>query len=215
MTQWTAAAVPLKQFMLRQTRESDIAVFAKLANQPQMNGPEDVPMKVLVPAYVISELKTAFQIGFVVFIPFLIIDLVVASVLMSMGMMMLSPVDHFAAVQAHVVRAGRRLESDGRLAGAQLLYLRRSMTPEMVLNLVRQALEVTILVSAPLLLTALVTGLLVSVFQAATQINEMTLSFIPKLLAIFLALVIAGPWMLGVMVDFTRRLILGIPGMIG
>jgi len=89
------------------------------------------------------------------------------------------------------------------------------MTPEMVLNLVRQGLEVTILVSAPLLLTALVTGLLVSVFQAATQINEMTLSFIPKLLAIFLALVIAGPWMLGVMVDYTRRLILGIPGMIG
>ena len=89
------------------------------------------------------------------------------------------------------------------------------MTPEMVLNLVRQGLEVTILVSAPLLLTALVTGLLVSVFQAATQINEMTLSFIPKLLAIFLALVIAGPWMLGLMVDYTRRLILGIPGMIG
>jgi flagellar biosynthesis protein FliP len=86
------AAVPLKQFMLRQTRESDIAVFAKLANQPQMNGPEDVPLKILVPAYVISELKTAFQIGFVIFIPFLIIDLVVASVLMSMGMMMLSPV---------------------------------------------------------------------------------------------------------------------------
>ena len=86
------AAVPLKQFMLRQTRESDIAVFAKLANQPQLNGPEDVPLKILVPAYVISELKTAFQIGFVVFIPFLIIDLVVASVLMSMGMMMLSPV---------------------------------------------------------------------------------------------------------------------------
>jgi len=85
-------SVPLKQFMLRQTRESDIAVFARLANQPPMDGPESVPMKVLVPAYVISELKTAFQIGFVVFIPFLIIDLVVASVLMSMGMMMLSPV---------------------------------------------------------------------------------------------------------------------------
>ena len=89
------------------------------------------------------------------------------------------------------------------------------MTPEMVLDMVRQALEITILISAPLLLTALVTGLLVSVFQAATQINEMTLSFIPKLLAIFLALVIAGPWMMGVMVDYTRRLILGIPGMIG
>jgi len=84
-----------------------------------------------------------------------------------------------------------------------------------VINLVRQGLEVTILVSAPLLLTALVTGLLVSVFQASTQINEMTLSFIPKLLAIFVALVVAGPWMLSLMVDFTRRLILGIPGMIG
>ena len=89
------------------------------------------------------------------------------------------------------------------------------MTPEFVINLVRQALEVTILVSAPLLLTALVTGLLVSVFQAATQINEMTLSFIPKLLAIFAALVLAGPWMLNLMVEFTRHLILGIPGMIG
>jgi len=89
------------------------------------------------------------------------------------------------------------------------------MTPETVIGLIRQALEVTILLSAPLLLTALVTGLVVSVFQAATQINEMTLSFIPKLLAIFAALVLAGPWMLNVIVDFTRRLIEGIPGMIG
>jgi flagellar biosynthetic protein FliQ len=89
------------------------------------------------------------------------------------------------------------------------------MTPEWVIGIVRQALEIAILVSAPLLLTALVTGLLVSVFQAATQINEMTLSFIPKLLAIFAALVLAGPWMLSVMVDFTRRLILGIPAMVG
>jgi flagellar biosynthetic protein FliP len=85
-------SVPLKAFMLRQTRESDLALFVKLANQPELKGPEQVPMKVLVPAYVISELKTAFQIGFIVFIPFLIIDLVVSSVLMSMGMMMLSPV---------------------------------------------------------------------------------------------------------------------------
>lgn len=83
---------PLKTFMLRQTRQEDLALFAKISNSPPLNGPEDVPMKLLVPAYVISELKTAFQIGFVVFIPFLIIDMVVASVLMSMGMMMLSPV---------------------------------------------------------------------------------------------------------------------------
>ncbi len=89
------------------------------------------------------------------------------------------------------------------------------MTPEMVISLVQQALEVTILLSSPLLLTALVTGLIVSVFQAATQINEMTLSFIPKLLAIFLTMVLAGPWMLSLIVDFTRRLITGLPGMIG
>ncbi len=85
-------AEPLKAFMLRQTRQDDLALFVKLSKTPPLQGPEAVPLKVLVPAYVISELKTAFQIGFVIFIPFLIIDMVVASVLMSMGMMMLSPV---------------------------------------------------------------------------------------------------------------------------
>jgi len=82
---------PLKTFMLRQTRETDLALFLKISNSETLQSAEDVPLKVLVPSYVISELKTAFQIGFVVFIPFLIIDMVVASVLMSMGMMMVSP----------------------------------------------------------------------------------------------------------------------------
>ncbi|TKI08365.1 flagellar type III secretion system pore protein FliP [Martelella alba] len=84
-------ARPLKAFMLRQTREADLALFARLANQPPLDGPEAVPMRILVPAYVTSELKTAFQIGFTIFIPFLIIDLVVASVLMALGMMMVPP----------------------------------------------------------------------------------------------------------------------------
>jgi flagellar biosynthetic protein FliP len=83
--------VPLKTFMLRQTRETDLALFVKISNSEPLQTAEDVPLRILVPAYVISELKTAFQIGFVVFIPFLIIDMVVASVLMSMGMMMVSP----------------------------------------------------------------------------------------------------------------------------
>ena len=83
---------PLKEFMLRQTRKEDLALFVKIAKSEPLQGPEAVPLKILVPAYVISELKTAFQIGFIIFIPFLIIDLVVASVLMAMGMMMLSPV---------------------------------------------------------------------------------------------------------------------------
>jgi flagellar biosynthetic protein FliP len=82
---------PFKQFMLKQTREADLALFAKLANVGSMDGPEQVPLRILLPAYVISELKTAFQIGFTIFIPFLIVDLVVASVLMSMGMMMVPP----------------------------------------------------------------------------------------------------------------------------
>ncbi len=83
---------PLKEFMLRQTRQEDLALFVRLSKSPPLQSPDAVPLKILVPAYVISELKTAFQIGFVIFIPFLIIDMVVASVLMSMGMMMLSPV---------------------------------------------------------------------------------------------------------------------------
>jgi flagellar biosynthetic protein FliQ len=83
------------------------------------------------------------------------------------------------------------------------------------MNLVQEALGVTLLVSAPLLLAALATGLIVSVFQAATQINEMTLSFIPKLVAVFAAVVLAGPWMVSVLVDFTRRLLTGIPELIG
>lgn len=85
-------AVPLRAFMLRQTREADLGLFLKLSRQPAPAKIEEISMKILIPAYVTSELKTAFQIGFAVFIPFLIIDMLVASVLMSMGMMMVSPV---------------------------------------------------------------------------------------------------------------------------
>ncbi len=84
-------AAPLKEFMMRQTRQSDLALYLKLSDSAQPQGPENVSLRVLVPAFVTSELKTAFQISFAIFIPFLIIDMVVASVLMSMGMMMVSP----------------------------------------------------------------------------------------------------------------------------
>jgi flagellar biosynthetic protein FliP len=83
---------PMRAFMLKQTRQSDVQLFAKLAKLPAEVKGDTVPFKVLVPAFVASELKTAFQIGFLIFIPFLIIDMIVASVLMSLGMMMLSPV---------------------------------------------------------------------------------------------------------------------------
>lgn len=85
------ASVPLKSFMLNHTRETDLALFVQISGHEEIESQDKVPLKILVPAYITSELKTAFQIGFVIFIPFLIIDLVVASVLMAMGMMMLSP----------------------------------------------------------------------------------------------------------------------------
>ena len=89
------------------------------------------------------------------------------------------------------------------------------MTPESVMTMGRQAMEVTLMVAAPMLLVALAVGLVVSIFQAATQINEMTLSFIPKLVGIFITLIVAGPWMLSVMLDYMRQMFTGIPGMIG
>ncbi|MCU7800456.1 MAG: flagellar type III secretion system pore protein FliP [gamma proteobacterium symbiont of Lucinoma myriamae] len=85
------ASLPLHEFMLAQTREKDLTMFSEIAKKGPYQTPADVPFTVLIPAFVTSELKTAFTIGFLIFIPFLIIDLVVASVLMSMGMMMLSP----------------------------------------------------------------------------------------------------------------------------
>ena len=88
------------------------------------------------------------------------------------------------------------------------------MTPELVMNIGRQAIEMTLILSAPLLLAALVIGLIISIFQAATQINEQTLSFIPKLVGMFLVLILAGPWMLQMMVDYIRRLFESIPQLI-
>jgi flagellar biosynthetic protein FliQ len=88
------------------------------------------------------------------------------------------------------------------------------MSPETVLTIGSRALEITLMLAAPLLLVALVTGLIVGAFQAATQINEQTLSFIPKVLAMALAVVVAGPWMLKVLISYTRELFESIPGLI-
>jgi flagellar biosynthetic protein FliQ len=87
------------------------------------------------------------------------------------------------------------------------------MTPESVMNLGRDAMEITLMIAAPMLLTALIIGLMVSIFQAATQINEATLSFIPKLVGVFTMLIFAGPWMLSTMVDYMRLVFTSIPAM--
>jgi flagellar biosynthetic protein FliQ len=89
------------------------------------------------------------------------------------------------------------------------------MTPETIVSIGQQALLVLLMVSAPMLLAALAVGLLVSIFQAATQINEMTLSFIPKLVAVFVTMVVAGPWILSTLLDYMRRLFMQIPSLIG
>ncbi|XKH60292.1 flagellar biosynthesis protein FliQ [Halomonas sediminis] len=88
------------------------------------------------------------------------------------------------------------------------------MTPEMVMNIAYQGMRVTLFLGGPILMAALMTGLIVSLFQAATQINEMTLTFIPKILAVFAVLVFAGPWLIGLIVDFTRQLFINIPSMV-
>jgi flagellar biosynthetic protein FliQ len=89
------------------------------------------------------------------------------------------------------------------------------MTPTTVIDIGRQAVEVTLMISAPLFIAALVTGLLISIFQAATQINEATLSFVPKLIVVFITMVVAGPWMITTLTDFMRRLYGSIPALIG
>lgn len=91
-TAMAKAIVPVKEFMLKQVREKDLALFIKIAKEPRPAKPEDVSLTTLIPAFAISELKTAFQIGFMIYLPFLILDMVVASVLLSMGMMMLPPI---------------------------------------------------------------------------------------------------------------------------
>ena len=122
-----------------------------------------------------------------------------------------------AAVQDHPVRAGRRLESVAGFAGAKLLLTENrsaAMTPESVMTIGRTALEITILVASPVLLVTLVAGLIISIFQAATQINDASLSFIPKVIAVLITFAIAGPWMLTVMTDYMRRVLTGLPGII-
>ena len=86
------ATKPLKKFMLRQTRQKDIALFLRIAHKKNPKNPQELSMGIVIPAFLISELKTAFEIGFIIYIPFLIIDMIVSSILMSMGMMMLPPI---------------------------------------------------------------------------------------------------------------------------
>ena len=208
-----AAAEPFKSFMLGQTREADLDVFLRLSEHAPIAEPSEVDFFVLVPAFMTSELKTAFQIGFMLFIPFLVIDMVVASVLMSMGMMMLSPliislpfkIMLFVLVDGWVLLMGTLATSFGG----------GDVTPGDVLQLFADALFLVITMVAVIVVPSLLVGLTVSVLQAATQINEQTLSFLPRLIATLVAIMLAGPWLLTQLTEFSTRLIQSIPGFVG
>ena len=205
--------VPMRGFMLKQTRQADVELFAKLAKlDPSIKG-EQVPLKVLVPAFVTSELKSAFQIGFLIFIPFLIIDMIVASVLMSLGMMMLSPVlvalpfklMLFVLADGWNLLLGSLAASFAHLTSQGPSFGRPVMDSTQVFTIGQQGLLPCCSPwPRPMLVVVLVVGVLVSIFQAATQINEATLSFVPKLLAAVAVMAVAGPWMMTTLVDYLR-----------
>jgi flagellar biosynthetic protein FliP/flagellar biosynthetic protein FliQ len=234
---------PMRGFMMKQTRQADLQLFSKLAKLPEGSKAEQVPFRVLVPAFVTSELKSAFQIGFMIFIP-------VPHHRHGGGQRADEPGHDDAepgadrpALQADAVRAGRRLEPAAGIAGRELCDMkhmtttrraalkpagipsgegaqhtaieRAHMNPQQVLDAGQQGLMLMLMVSAPILIVVLVVGLLVSIFQAATQINEATLSFVPKVVAAVAVLAFAGPWMLQTLVDYLQRTLQGIPGAVG
>ena len=157
------------------------------ARSPRPKTRRDLPMRVVIPAFVISELKTGFQMGFFLFVPFLLIDLVVSTTLLSMGMMQLPPamISLPFKVLLFVMIDGWNL-----LVGVARAQLRSEavMSEALVVGIVRQAIELAIMVSLPMLLAGLVAGVLVSVFQTVTSIQDNVLAFIPRAAAIFVGL---------------------------
>jgi flagellar biosynthetic protein FliP len=192
------AEVPLSRFMLAQTSKAALTQVAHLAGEPAEMAPMARGFTVKLAAFVLSELKSAFQIGCMLFIPFLVIvgadgdghdDAVAAG--------------DFAALQAAAVRPGRRLDPDREYPGRQHPWiLIKDMTPDIAVDIMIEALQLVMLLAAVLVLPGLVTGVIVAVFQAATSINEQTLSFLPRLLVTLLALIVAGHWMTGKLMDY-------------
>ena len=205
------AEAPLREFMFNQTREKDLALFVKLGKVENVKTRSDVPTHVLIPAFIISELKTAFQIGFLIFLPFLIIDLVVSSTLDVDGHDDAPTGLHLTAVQDPAVRPRGRLEPGHRVARTELPHV---MSQDSVVSLIVEMMGVTMKVALPMLLVGLVVGLAISVLQAVTQIQEQTLSFIPKILGLVAVIAIAGPWMLSTVVDWTSELWGEIPALV-
>ena len=207
------AEEPLREFMFRQTRVEDISLFVSLAHVKEPHTRAEVPTEVLIPAFIVSELKTAFQIGFLIFLPFLLIDLIVSSTLMSMGMIMLPPtfISLPFKILLFVLVDGWDLVTNSLVQS----FHWSAMNQDTVVNLATQAMSLALKIAGPLLLVGLVIGLLVSIFQAVTQIQEQSLSFIPKIVGVAVLIVLLGPWMLDQLVAYTTALYTSIPTMVG
>ena len=173
---------PVRLFMYRQLGNDgdNIRLFMRLRGLPRPNTLADVPTYVLIPAFVLHELTVAFKIGILLFIPFIIIDMVVASTLMSMGMIMLPPVMISHALQADPVRPGGRVGPADHAAGAQLPVEEDEVDVGFAVQLMRSSAVQTLLMAAPLLLIGMVVGLIMAIFQATTSIQEQTLTFVPE-----------------------------------
>lgn len=167
----------------------------------------DVPFTTLVPAFILSELRKAFIMGFLIYIPFIVIDMVVSSVLMSMGMMMLPPttISLPFKILLFVLADGWDLVIKS-LVQTFLLGGYRMISQGAVLDIARDAIYTILITSAPLLLVSLVVGLIISIFQTVTSIQEQTLTFVPKIIAVFAAMILCGSWMLNNMTELVERL---------
>jgi flagellar biosynthetic protein FliP len=189
---------PLKAFMLKQTRRDDLGLFLRLGGGQTYATPADVPFRLLVPAFVTSELKTGFQIGFLIFLPFIVIDMVVAAVMMSLGMMLLSPTTVSLPIKLMlfvlVNDPGDRLAL-GRVHPVSAFEITLAA---------RHVLVMTLLFVSPFLGVGLAIGVLVSLFQAGTRMNDMTLHFVPRLLAVTVVIALAGAWIGSRMTSYVR-----------
>ena len=194
---------PLKTFMLRYVRQKDVALFLELAKQPRPKTPEDLSMRIVMPAYILSELKAGFQIGAVLFLPFLVIDMVVASITTSVGMMQLPPVVISTPLKLllFVMVDGWNL-----LVGSLMRSFADPMPLEQVIQLGRTTLEYAILAALPLLAVATVVSVVINILQVLTSIQDQTVSTVPRLLATALSAMLLLPWMLRHLAAFTIQL---------
>ena len=188
---WTLAQTPLKEFMLRNTEEETLNLFMDMANEEAVENAVDLPLTVVIPSFMTTELKRAFTAGFLLYIPFLLIDIIVSSTLMSMGMMMLPPA---------MISLPFKLLLFVTVDGWQLLF------SSGMSDLMYEFFLMVIQLAGPPLLLSMLIGILIAIIQAATQIHEQTLTFVPKLLVIGLVLVFTGSSMLATLQDFTIRL---------